>query len=256
MQRQSSCDQHLPHTCGLSPLRAGRARRALEQGRGARPGSVYGPAPVVLPPPGAALRSGLRPLSPLQCTRLALHGLSSRRLLPRSLHPPPALPPAARRLCGARRRCWARSARACERSWPAWWSRCGVAGAGACLAAGGACRSPAPLLCLRRLVAPCPLQPLPFFPASSFPPQAYTEWDQAARRLLDARLIQAAVAGGVGSHPGTRLAVGAAPAAPLLLPAPRPAARPAASHSSPLTASAPLRLPPPLQRKPCARCWT
>jgi E3 ubiquitin-protein ligase SHPRH len=41
--------------------------------------------------------------------------------------------------------------------------------------------------------------------AACLPPQvvkAYSEWDQAARRLLDARLIAAAVEAGVGSHPG------------------------------------------------------
>jgi hypothetical protein len=32
--------------------------------------------------------------------------------------------------------------------------------------------------------------------------KAYGEWDQAARRLVDVRLIAAAVRAGVGSHPG------------------------------------------------------
>ena len=33
-------------------------------------------------------------------------------------------------------------------------------------------------------------------------PAAYGEWDQAARRLVDAKLILAAVQSGMGSHPG------------------------------------------------------
>lgn len=61
-------------------------------------------------------------------------------------------------------------------------------------------------------MATCYLSPLlphgltpPFLPLdTAAPSQAYNEWDQAARRLLDARLIQAAVVAGVGAHPGTR----------------------------------------------------
>ena len=37
---------------------------------------------------------------------------------------------------------------------------------------------------------------------ATFSCQAYGEWDQAARRLVDAKLILAAVQAGVGSHPG------------------------------------------------------
>ena len=48
----------------------------------------------------------------------------------------------------------------------------------------------------------CPGSKFPFINA---PLQAYGEWDQAARRLVDAKLIEAAVAAGVGAHPGESL---------------------------------------------------